>query len=225
MASTTLPTRSPVPGGPGRPAPALVPGGGRQRRWSLALLAVLVTLASALGFVVLWMNAGGREPVLALRHDVPAGQIIQEDDLQVVRVAADPGIELVASSARDQVVGRPAAGDLKAGMMLVPSAVGEDEGLDAGTAVIAVPVAVEELPAELEAGARVLLLQSSTDPGPGEGPVAETIGEGRVSSVRSDKDGGSTVSVSVRVPEGLLPDIAAAIHSDSITVVHAAARP
>jgi hypothetical protein len=224
MASTTLPTRTPTPSGPGRPAPALVPGGGRQRRWSLALLAVLVTLASALGFVVLWMNAGGREPVLALRRDVPAGQLIQDDDLQVVRVAADTGIELVASSARDQVVGRPAAGDLKAGMPLVPSAVGEDEGLETGTAVIAVPVAVEELPAELEAGARVLLLQSSTNP-TDEGPVAETIGEGRVFSVRSDDDGGSTVSVSVRVPEDLLPDIAAAIHSDSITVVHAAARP
>ena len=72
MASTTLPSR-PTPSGPGRSAPALVPGGGRQRRWSLALLAVLVTVASALGFVVLWMNAGGREPVLALRRNVAAG--------------------------------------------------------------------------------------------------------------------------------------------------------
>ena len=145
------------------------PGGGRQRRWSLALLAVLVTVASALGFVVLWMNAGGREPVLALRHDVTAGQTIEDDDLQVVRVAADPGIDPIASSARDEVVGRPAAADLLAGTLLVPGAVGNPSGLEAGQAVIAVPVSPEELPADLEGGDRVVL----------EGEIGEAAELGR----------------------------------------------
>jgi hypothetical protein len=221
MASTTLPSR-PTPTGPGRSAPALVPGGGRQRRWSLALLAVLVTVASALGFVVLWMNAGGREPVLALRRNVTAGQTIEDDDLQVVRVAADPGIDPIASSARDDVVGRPAAADLLAGTLLVPGAVGTPSGLEAGQAVIAVPVAPEELPADLEGGDRVVLLRSSTNASSGEGPMAETIGDGTVIAIRRDDDSGSTVPVSVRVAEGLLPEIAAAIQSDSITVAQAA---
>jgi SAF domain len=222
MASTTLPSR-PTPGGPGRPGPALVPGGGRQRRWSLALLAVLVTVASALGFVVLWMNAGGREPVLALRRDVTAGQTIEADDLQVVRVAADPGIDPIASSERDDVVGRPASADLLAGSLLVPSAVGNPSGLEAGQAVIAVPVSPEELPADLEGGDRVVLLQSSTDASTTDGaPRAETIGDGTVIAIQRDDDGGSTVPVSVRVAEGLLPEIAAAIQSDSITVAQAA---
>lgn len=221
MASTTLPSR-PTPTGPGRPAPALVPGGGRQRRWSLALLAVLVTVASALGFVVLWMNAGGREPVLALRRNVTAGQSIENDDLKVVRVAADPGIDPIASSARDDVVGRPAAADLLAGTLLVPGAVGSPSGLEAGQAVIAVPVSPEELPADLEGGDRVVLLQSSTNAGAGVGPMAETIGDGTVIAIQRDDDGGSTVPVSVRVAEGLLPEIAAAIQSDSITVAQAA---
>ncbi len=221
MASTTLPSR-PTPNSPGRPAPALVPGGGRQRRWSLALLAVLVTVASALGFVVLWMNAGGREPVLALRRNVTAGQTIGDDDLQVVRVAADPGIDPIASSARDEVVGRPAAADLLAGTLLVPGAVGNPSGLEAGLAVIAVPVSPEELPADLEGGDRVVLLQSSTNASTGEAPRAQTIGDGTVIAIRRDDDGGSTVPVSVRVAEGLLPEIAAAIQSDSITVAQAA---
>jgi SAF domain len=222
MASTTLPSR-PNPGGPGRPAPALVPGGGRQRRWSLALLAVLVTVASALGFVVLWMNAGGREPVLALRRNVTAGQTIEDADLQVVRVAADPGIDPIASSARDDVVGRPASADLLAGTMLVPEAVGTPSGLEAGQAVIAVPVSPEELPANLEGGDRVVLLRSSTTAPTGQAPMAETIGDGTVIAIQRDDDGGSTVPVSVRVAEGLLPEIAAAIQSDSITVAQAAA--
>jgi SAF domain len=220
MASTTLPSR-PTPSGPGRSAPALVPGGGRQRRWSLALLAVLVTVASALGFVVLWMNAGGREPVLALRRNVAAGQTIEADDLQVVRVAADPGIDPIASSARDDVVGRPAAADLLAGTLLVPEAVGSASGLEAGQAVIAVPVSPEELPADLEGGDRVVLLRSSTSAPTGDAPAAETIGDGTVVAIQRD-DSGSTVPVSVRVAEGLLPDIAAAIQSDSITVAQAA---
>ena len=220
MASTTLPSR-PTPSGPGRSAPALVPGGGRQRRWSLALLAVLVTVASALGFVVLWMNAGGREPVLALRRNVAAGQAIEADDLQVVRVAADPGIDPIASSARDDVVGRPAAADLLAGTLLVPEAVGTASGLEAGQAVIAVPVSPEELPADLEGGDRVVLLRSSTNAPIGDAPAAETIGDGTVVAIQRD-DSGSTVPVSVRVAEGLLPEIAAAIQSDSITVAQAA---
>jgi hypothetical protein len=222
MASTTLPSR-PTPSGPVRPAPALVPGGGRQRRWSLALLAVLVTVASALGFVVLWMNAGGREPVLALRRNVTAGQTIEDADLQVVRVAADPGIDPIAASARDDVVGRPASADLLAGTLLVPEAVGTPSGLEAGQAVIAVPVSPEELPANLEGGDRVVLLRSSANAPTGQAPVAETIGDGTVIAIQRDDDGGSTVPVSVRVAEGLLPEIAAAIQSDSITVAQAAA--
>jgi hypothetical protein len=200
----------------------LVPGGGRQRRWSLALLAVLVTVASALGFVVLWMNAGGREPVLALRHDVTAGQTIEDDDLQVVRVAADPGIDPIASSARDEMVGRPAAADLLAGTLLVPGAVGNPSGLEAGQAVIAVPVSPEELPADLEGGDRVVLLRSSTNGSTLAESSAETIGDGTVIAIQRDEDGGATVPVSVRVAEGLLPEIAAAIQSDSITVAQAA---
>jgi SAF domain len=224
--ATTLPPRTPLPapssGAGRRPTPALVPGGGRQRRWSLALLAVLVTLASALGFVVLWMNAGGREPVLALRRHVSAGQTIEADDLQVVRVAADPGIEPVASSARDDVIGRPAAADLVAGTLLVPDAVGEPSGLDAGMAVIAVPVPAQELPADLEGGDPVVLLQADAT-GAAGAPVAEVIGEGTVVFVESDDNDATTVPVSVRVPERLLPDIAAAIHADSITVAQGAA--
>jgi SAF domain len=222
MASTAVPSRPPQ-AGPRQPAPALVPGGGRQRRWSLALLAVLVTVASALGFVVLWMNAGGREPVLALRHDVTAGQTIEDDDLQVVRVAADPGIDPIDSSARDEVVGRPAAADLLAGTLLVPGAVGNPSGLEAGQAVIAVPVSPEELPADLEGGDRVVLLRSGTDGSTVGESSAETIGDGTVIAIRRDEDAGSTVPVSVRVAEGLLPEIAAAIQSDSITVAQAAA--
>jgi SAF domain len=218
--STTLPPRPPVPGAD-RAAPTLVPGGGRQRRWSLALLAVLVTIGSALAFVVLWMNAGGREPVLALRNNVAAGQVITADDLTVVRVSADSGIDPISSSERDEIVGRPAAATLLAGTLLVPDAIGTDDGLDQGTTVIAIPVPAAELPSdELEQGDRVILYRT---PAASSGVVQDTLGEGHVFSVGDDDDGGSDIRVSVTVDESLGLDIATAVSEDQIYLSQAPA--
>jgi hypothetical protein len=220
--ATTLPKRTPTPAD--RAAPSLVPGGGRQRRWSLALVAILVTLGSALAFVVLWMNAGDRKPVLALRNDVAAGQIIEADDLQVVRVSADAGVQLVASSASDDVVGQPATTNLLAGSLLVADAVGSDDGLAQGTTVIAIPVPRTEVPSDdLETGDRLVLYRT---PGNGAADNAGTdvIGEGRVFSVQAgDDSAGSDIRISVTVDEALAPEIASAVAQDQIYLAQAAA--
>jgi hypothetical protein len=214
MASTTLPPRPPAPAG--RPAPTLVPAGGRQRRWSLALVAVLVTVGSALAFVVLWLNAGGREPVLALSNDVPAGREITADDLTVVRVASDAQVALVASSQRDDVIGRPAAIDMLEGTLLTPGAVGSASGLDTGTAVIAIPVPSVEIPtSDLATGDRVMLYRTVRSSQGGEAR-ADTIGSARVFSVQRDDDRGSDIRVSVTVDEALAPAIASAVREDQI---------
>ena len=113
----------PSPRAPRRPptgaAPSLVPGGGRQRRWSLALLAVLVTLGSALAFVVLWMNAGDRKPVLALRTTSRPARSSRPTTSRWCGCRPTAASTLVASSARDDVVGQPAATNLLAGTLLV----------------------------------------------------------------------------------------------------------
>jgi hypothetical protein len=215
MASTTLQPRSPAPGN--RSAPTLVPGGGRQRRWSLALLAILVTLGSALAFVVLWMNAGGREPVLALRNNVAAGQLIEADDLVVVRMSADSGISPIPSSRRDDVIGEPAATNLLAGMLLVDEAVGTADDIDAGSAVIAIPVPTSQIPVgDLETGDEVVLLRTISD---AEATEAQTIGSGTVFSVQEDDDdAASDIRVSVIVAETLAAQVANAVSQDQIYV-------
>jgi hypothetical protein len=215
MASTTLPPRKQVPGD--RLAPPVVPGGRRQRRWSLALLAVLVTLGSALAFVVLWMNAGDRKPVLALRNNVIAGQTITSDDLTVVRVSTDGGLDPIPSSRRDDIVGEPAATNLLAGTLLVEEAVGTADGLDRGTAVIAIPVPPAELPSDdLETGDSVLLYRTAANDD-GSTTGAATLGEGTVFSVADDDDGSaSDIRVSVTVKVELAPEIALAVREDQI---------
>jgi SAF domain len=212
MASTTLPPRTGAPGD--RAAPTLVPGRGRQRRWSLALVAVLMTLGSALAFVVLWMNAGDRKPVLALRNDVVAGQPIGADDLTVVRVSADAGVPLVSSSARDDVIGEPAAVNLLAGTILTPNAIRPDAGLETGTAVIALPVPRSELPAnDLDTGDHVTIYRTAAQGDDSAGEAAEVLGEGQVFSVGDDDDG-SNVRVSVTVDELDAAEIANAVQAD-----------
>lgn len=219
--ATTLPKRTPAP--TDRAAPSLVPGGGRQRRWSLALLAVLVTLGSALAFVVLWMNAGDRKPVLAMKNDVAAGQIIEADDLKVVRVSADGGVALVASSASDDVVGQPATTNLLAGSLLVAEAVGSSDGLAQGTTVIAIPVPRTEIPSDdLETGDRLVLYR--TPSGNGDAATStERLGDGLVFSVAGGDDSSSSdIRVSVTVDEGLAPEIASAVAQDQIYLAKAA---
>lgn len=206
-----------APGPTGRSAPALTGSQGRQRRWSLALIAALVTLGSALAFAVLWMNAGDRKPVLVVARDVVGGQVITDDDLSVVRVAADPGVDPIPSSQRGEVVGREAATDLVAGTVLVAGHLGDDEGLEPGTAVIAVPVPTVELPSpDLRPGDRVLLIVTPPAGAPGTDAVAERIGEARVFAVESPSDFDTTVRVSLTVDDDLVPAIAAAIRDDVI---------
>jgi hypothetical protein len=222
MASTTLSPRTPGPGT--RPAPSVVPGGGRQRRWSLALVAVLVTLGSALAFVVLWLNAGGRKPVLALRNDVVAGQVIEAGDLTVVRVSTDGGIDPIPSSQRDEVIGQPAAATLLAGSLLVEGAVGDSDGLEAGAAVIAIPVERVRLPDDLEAGDHVRIYRTVAAQGGEEDAGPETLGPGVVLAVEGgDDDTVNEVRVSVTVSESLAPAIASAVQADQIYIVKTAA--
>jgi hypothetical protein len=191
----------------------------------LALMAILITVGSALAFVVLFLNAGGREPVLAVKRDVAAGQTIGRDDITVVRVASDPGVKMLSSKARDEVIGRPATVDLLAGSLLVPGAVGKESGLKTGTAVVAIPTRVEEVPSpDLAAGDRVLLYRAPKDAGGDEPRPTKTLGEGRVFDVQSKDDSSSQMRVSVTVDQTLVPDIAAAIQADEIYMAMASNR-
>ena len=211
MAQTTLPPRRPMVD---RGGPTLLPGGGRQRRWSLALLAVLLTVGSALAFVVLWLNAGERRPVLAVAREVQAGQAITADDVKVVHISTDPGLTPLSSSLRDDVIGQLAAVDLLPGTLLVADAVGTGEVLDDNTRVVAIPIAASRVP-DLERGDQVTVFRTDTSGG-GQATATE-IGDARVMGVEEVE--GGQVSVEISVDVDAVPQIFADSNFDNISIV------
>lgn len=64
---------------------------------------------SAVLAVLVYGNLGDRSAVLAVAAEIRPGQVIEENDLRVVRVAADPGVATMAASraAREWVVEPP----------------------------------------------------------------------------------------------------------------------
>lgn len=174
----------------------LAPPPARQRRWSLAVVGLLLTLGAALAFAVLWMNAGDRRPVLAMARTVPAGEVVTAADLEVVRVATDPGVAVVPSERRSRVVGRTAGVELVAGSLLSERQLGTPTAVGPGEAVVGLPLRSSQLPARLRPGDRVAVV----DTGVNGGRAGAVITEAKVLTSTSTADGNVLVSLVVSEP-------------------------
>lgn len=148
----------------------------RHIPWLIAGLLLVAVCAFAMG--QLYLRTTALRPVLALAHDVPAGQQFQASDFRVVDAAADDGIALVPGAQASALVGQPAAHDLSAGSLLTKADVGQRANLGSDQAIVAVDCKPGQYPPSLAAGDRVTVvdtgaggsLQGSTAP-----PVVATV--------------------------------------------------
>ena len=179
-----------------------------RRRIPLGVLAVLAAVLSALGFAAMYLSAGSREPVLAIARTVPAGQVIQSEDLVVADVSADPAIDPVPADARSEVVGRAAASDLVQGSLLSRAHLGTESLLGEGESVVGVALRGAQLPtASLQRGDRVLVALTG-DPATAEGdPPGRRVGEARVWAAELLGDSSGTTVISLVVPEEDAPSL------------------
>lgn len=219
MAQTVAPrSRSnPAPDPNGLP---LVPQPRRRRRWSLALVGALVTVGSALAFAVLWMNAGDREPVVAVTRRVPAGQVIEAGDLSIVRVSTDAALAPIPADQVDEVVGQIAVTDLVPGTLLTQEHLVAESILEAGSAVVGVALRPGQLPGRLEGGDRVQIVRTIS-PGTEDDSLSlgTVLDEGRVLEV-SDRDvTDGTVVVSLVVDEDVAAEVAGAASAELVSLV------
>ncbi|GAA0479835.1 hypothetical protein Aca07nite_87730 [Actinoplanes capillaceus] len=139
-------------------APPLTAGLRPARSPRFVLAGVLAVLVSAVAFWVTSVRVDPKSPVLALSGPVAAGQVISAADLIVVRIVPDPALQVVPESQRDAVIGRTPRQPLSANTLLSESMLGPAAWPPAGQSLIALPVKSGRMPAEVIAGAQVLVL-------------------------------------------------------------------
>lgn len=200
----------------------------RRRRWPLALVASLVALASALTFAVLWLNAGDRKPVLVVSRPVPAGQVLSDGDLGVVRVSTDPGLRPIPASQRREVIGQTVSTGLVPGSLLTRAHLGGNVTLlGAGQAVVGVSLEGGQLlTPNLRVGDQVLIVQTPSAGASSTGSDAQggsglglVLGEGRVFNVQKPDQSSRTVVISLSVAREIAPAVASANSAERVSLV------
>lgn len=214
-------TRDPAGSG----ARPVLPGRSRTQRVPVVVVAVLVALVAALGFGLWARNLAGREPVLVVARDLPAGARITSADLTVGHVAADAAVRAVAADALDLVIGRVVTASLPEGSLLHPDHVADAPVLEPGVSLVGVTVAAGQGPtAKLEAGLRVMVVWTPTAAMASDTArvlVPDAVIDA-VSVVGRDADlaGGDGVQhVSLRVPTAVAADVVAAAATNQARLV------
>lgn len=128
----------------------------RRRRGRIAAGVTLLIVCGWLAAVI-FTSVGSRREVLSLAHQVEQFSELKREDLRVVRVAADPDVDVVPADRIDELVGRVAATDLVDGSLLDEDQLLErDERLvGADEAVVGAVLAAGDSPGNLAAGADV----------------------------------------------------------------------
>jgi Flp pilus assembly protein CpaB len=136
----------------------------RLRRIDLrVVIGLALLLAGVLGTVAVVQRAGQRVPVLVMARDVPAGQVVGDQDVRAAELGLAPGVATLGVSDRARVVGRVASSALAAGQVLTPAAVGGGPALGPGRVAMSVAVAPAHAAAGLvRAGDRVAVVASGT---------------------------------------------------------------
>ena len=169
-----------------------------------AALAVLVVVLGGLILLYAVPQFSHRISVLAVARDVPVGSTITRDDLTIAKITKDPSLAPIPASDQNEVVGKVAAVDLRAGTLLTRGDLGTTSGFTAGQVLVPLGLKQSQLPARgLAPGQHVMVIAT-----PGNGDSA-TVGSSDVPASstdavvtevgRTDPASGVTV-VDVRVP-------------------------
>jgi SAF domain len=202
-----------------------VPARPRRRNGPLAVAGVLVVAVCSAVFAAGWLQAGHREPVLAVARPVAAGQVLSAADLVVVRVSAAGPVTLLPASQEPAVAGRTAAVSLPAGSLLTSGDIGP-AGPAAGQAVMGVALKPGQYPPDLAAGQTVDVLATpaastgtgGSPSGPGSaGGAALPVGRAVVLAVDQASSAGVTVA-ELEVSQDAMPQVAAAAAAGQVSL-------
>ncbi|MEU5001543.1 hypothetical protein [Streptomyces sp. NPDC021622] len=166
----------------------------RLRRVPYLLVGVLLVLGCATGGVLVTLQLGDRETMLALARPVSVGQELTSRDLREVSLATDSGLDTFPARARGSVEGRLVAYSLPEGALLTESVLGSPETPPVGHAVTAIGLKPGYMPSELQPGNHVRVVAAPSEVS-GKSP-ATSDGESwraTVVDVEADRDDQLTV--------------------------------
>ena len=196
--------------------PGQAPRRGRRRSIPLAAGGVVLVVACALVFAEGWLQAGHRQPVLALAQPVAAGQVITVADLETVRVSVAGPVSLVPASRQAEVVGSTAAVSMPAGSLLAGSDIGTPPPVK-GQVRLGLALKPGAYPPDLAAGQDVDVLATpaaaaSGSSSSGAAPAALPVGQAVVLSVSpaAATGGSGDTVVEIQVAADAMPQVAAA---------------
>ena len=190
-----------------RPSPVAHKAHRSRTRIALGLLViVLCVLATA----SLFSTTNHRAQVLTVRRQIPAGHIIEPDDLAIARVSVGPDVRTTPAVDRDRVVGHVAAVTLVEGSLLVADDVSGAMAVPGGMAVVGAALKTGQYPVALAPGDHVKLVETASTSALGNTVAPVDRGPATVLDVAQSQNGQDALSVSLLVRA----DAAAVVASD-----------
>lgn len=186
---------------------------GRRPRTSWIALGLLVLVGFGLFGAITVARVAEREPVLALAQPIQRGEQLTAAHLAVVNVGTDDAVALVGAADRDGLLGLTATAGLEAGTLVTRSQFAEGPTVAAGFSVVGLALEPGEYPtATMRPGDLVVIVRTpAATPLEREDSEATVLVESaEVFAIETLSETARTVMVSIVVPEGMVPDIAAA---------------
>ena len=196
--TTSSPFR--VPAAPRQPVPP-------PRRWSAGRLGFALALFAIVAFVIAAVvrQAGSKTEVLVLARRVVQSQEITRADLRTTDVSGD--FSAIPANQLDKILGRRAAYTMEAGVLLQPSEVTSQTGADAGQSSVGITVPKGLVPAGIETGDTVRVLQIPEHDGAAQDdqsaglPSGSVLADGAlITGLTEDTASTGNLVVTLRVP-------------------------
>ncbi|RLU81999.1 hypothetical protein CTZ27_31040 [Streptomyces griseocarneus] len=132
----------------------------RRRRRPVVMGAGLA-LSAVGALIAVWMvnDAGDRVSVIATAKAIPAGAVIKPSDLVIAHVSRDAALHPVPVSQKKSIIGKAAAADIPAGILVTTDSVRDTSSLTQGKDITGILAKPGQLPSRpLEPGDEVTVV-------------------------------------------------------------------
>ncbi|MGD1220599.1 flagella basal body P-ring formation protein FlgA [Streptomyces krungchingensis] len=164
MPLTKQPTAPSEPGS----APVLLPitNDAPRRRRRPVVVGAGLALAAVGALVSVWLvdEAGDKVSVVATRHPIAAGESIKASDLVATEISHGTELRSLPASHASDIIGKQAASDLPAGVLVTEDSVSDESSVTKGKSVVGILAKPGQLPIQkLRTGDAVTIVHTPQD--------------------------------------------------------------